>query len=483
MPKYSNWKFRPGQPVTSLFLDELNPRLPSAGRDLSQSEAILDLIENEDVYELAKHIAAHSFFPNSDILVMPRSGVGRKKHWTVLEGNRRIAALKILPNPDLAPEKDRKKFRLLSTNLNLDEVKKVNFWEVPDRASAEVYLATKHSPPERGLMTEWTPMQKAAFYGKHADGQTLEEVAGRFSTTVANVAEHVRMFHLYEMARRIDLTGKAQEYWLPRQFPVSVLERIIAMPDARKMLKIKLQNDGNIGVDTTEAAFLEVYKKILTAIAEKKLNTRDNIDEIKKKLPELIGDTKIPKGIKTTTSSEIIGNKRPIEGTEPESFEVDKPLPPAKKPTPVRRFGNGLFTDRLISELKDNRIPEILVELQKVDAKHCNATAMLLRTTLELALIGWLKKKSQWSILLSKAKNKTIGPMMSDMIKHVIDANSFSSPLDPQEMKALRGLFDKGDMDTMNGWVHNPHYPSDPISVQAICSRINPLLNRLLSGK
>ena len=108
MSKYSTWKYKPNLAVTSLFLDQLNPRLPRAGGDLSQSEAILDLVENEDVYELAKHISIHSFFPNSDILVMPRPG-GKQNHWTVLEGNRRIAALKILRNPDLAPEKDRKK--------------------------------------------------------------------------------------------------------------------------------------------------------------------------------------------------------------------------------------------------------------------------------------------------------------------------------------------------------------------------------------
>lgn len=392
MSKYSNWKYKPSLSVTSLFLDELNPRLPRAGRDLSQSEAILDLVENEGVYDLAKHVAIHSFFPNSDILVMPRPG-GKSNQWTVLEGNRRIAALKILRNTDLAPTADRKKFRMISTNLDVEDIKKVNVWQVPDRAAAEVYLATKHSPPEQGLMIQWTPIQKAAFYGKLAQDLTVEEIATRFSTTAAKVAEHVRMFHLYEMARRIDLSGKAKEYWHPRQFPVSVLERIIAMPNARKLLKIKLQNDGNIGIESTPEAFVQIYKKILNAIAAKTLTTRDNTDEINTKLPKLIGDTKIPKAVKITTSTELIGNKKPVEEGETEDEKTEKPAPPKKKAKPPKRHGNGLFAEQLISQLKDSRLPQVLVELQKVDSKHYNATAMLLRSTLELALIGWLKRK------------------------------------------------------------------------------------------
>jgi hypothetical protein len=485
MSHYSNWKFRPSQSVSALYLDEVNPRQPLTGKNPSQSELILDLLENDDVLQLAKHISTHGFFPPSDIIVMPRKD--KANQWTVLEGNRRLAALKILINPDLASPSMQSRFRTLSASADLTAIRKINVWQVPDRPSAEIYLAMKHSPPEKGLMEEWTPMQKAAFYGRFQKELTVDEIAKRFATTTANMASHLRRNHLYEIARRLPLEGPAMKFWQPRKFPVSIIERIVAAPAARKLLKLKPLSDGSFEIDATAEGFLTLYHKILDAIAKGDFDTRtlDTPDDIERELRGLMEDKPLKKPSKATTSSEILEGRKPIEEgpARPERPAKPDPAPPNKPKKPVKRFGNGVFAEKLVSSLKDDRLPSLLTELQTVDSKHCNATGMLLRSTVEVALIGWLKANGQWKAVCANAKSKNIGPMLSEMAKHVTNLNQFTPPLDAQEKRALVGLLDKGDMDTLNGWVHNPNYPADPAGVLAICTRLRPLLERLLSGK
>jgi hypothetical protein len=95
---FSSWPQR-AISVTTLQLDPQNPRIPPTDRELTQPELIAELVEHDDVYGLAKEIVEQGYWPLESLIAVKE---GSKS--IVVEGNRRLAALKVLINPTLAPE-------------------------------------------------------------------------------------------------------------------------------------------------------------------------------------------------------------------------------------------------------------------------------------------------------------------------------------------------------------------------------------------
>jgi hypothetical protein len=85
-------------PVPSLQLDPSNPRIPERQTPPTQAELIAELVANDGVYELAKDITEVGYLPDSSLIAVYENG----KH-VVVEGNRRLTALKLLVSPTLAP--------------------------------------------------------------------------------------------------------------------------------------------------------------------------------------------------------------------------------------------------------------------------------------------------------------------------------------------------------------------------------------------
>ncbi len=78
--------------VTALLFDEKNPRLSADGDGPSSQSAIFQLLWREfAVDELASSIAANGYFPYEPLIAVEADG-----NLVIVEGNRRLAALKAL---------------------------------------------------------------------------------------------------------------------------------------------------------------------------------------------------------------------------------------------------------------------------------------------------------------------------------------------------------------------------------------------------
>lgn len=85
-----------------LRFDPENPRLPS-GRSSEPSEVLSYLLESANLLDLMRSIGAQDFFPGEPLLVTD-DGHGT---YTVVEGNRRYAACRLLSHPEEAPIRKR----------------------------------------------------------------------------------------------------------------------------------------------------------------------------------------------------------------------------------------------------------------------------------------------------------------------------------------------------------------------------------------
>src|SRR6185369_12239331 len=81
--------------IDDLLLDHENPRLPTiVGR--SQEEMITFIAENYSIEELMQSIGENGFFKGEPLIVCPHNN-----KYLVIEGNRRLTALKLLSDPYL----------------------------------------------------------------------------------------------------------------------------------------------------------------------------------------------------------------------------------------------------------------------------------------------------------------------------------------------------------------------------------------------
>jgi hypothetical protein len=90
-------------PISSLVLDNQNPRLPSHLRGKSESVIIEYMLREAATLELMLAIGQKGFFRGEPLLVVKDHSVFR-----VIEGNRRLTALKLLKTPSLAPINQRR---------------------------------------------------------------------------------------------------------------------------------------------------------------------------------------------------------------------------------------------------------------------------------------------------------------------------------------------------------------------------------------
>ena len=83
--------------IADLVLDSENPRLPKSMSNKSEKEIINFLLSDASLIELMLAIGKNGFFEGEQLLVIPN----KQGKYLVVEGNRRLSAVKLLHNPEL----------------------------------------------------------------------------------------------------------------------------------------------------------------------------------------------------------------------------------------------------------------------------------------------------------------------------------------------------------------------------------------------
>jgi len=163
-------------PLT-LKLDALNPRFAAYGGGRRSEKNVIEyLLDTADLRELVASIAANGYIDLEPLIVLNES---QGSALTVIEGNRRVAAIRLLRNPDLAAE--------LGVNLppmtaaDADTLTSASVREVGSREEARQYIGFKHiNGPHK-----WDAFAK----GKYAADWYREEKAG--GVTIRDIAHRL----------------------------------------------------------------------------------------------------------------------------------------------------------------------------------------------------------------------------------------------------------------------------------------------------
>ena len=187
-------------PVSALRFDPKNPRLPEfeLTEDSTESEVIQVLWDAMDVRELVLSIAASGFFSHEPLIVDRENGKN-----VVIEGNRRLAAVRILLTPE--------EFEFSTADIpEITAQEKQELSELPvvigTRGDSWRYLGFKHvNGPAK-----WSSYAKAQYIADvhRRFGVRLEDIAKQIGDTHRTVQRLFRGLMVIEQAERMQVFSR-----------------------------------------------------------------------------------------------------------------------------------------------------------------------------------------------------------------------------------------------------------------------------------
>lgn len=473
----SNWNTK-RLSVTNLHLDAKNPRLGRETSARAPREIVQYLFEHDKALEVAESIAHRGYFPNEPLLAIEEDG-----RYVVVEGNRRLAALKALREPGLLEGSlERQVERLARRIADPREIAEVPVTIAPSRRATDRQIAGRHIGTP---VLAWQAENRASFIlEKLSEGYDNDELRDDLGFTLADIQQARQTRAVADMARSLDLPEEIKaKLDNPRAKLFTTLERIFDSSVGREYLKIEPDPDHGLRGTTTKGEFIRGFKRLVTDVAlgkqsSRTLNTNDNIRQYFESLDP--GDRPAPKRGSFVPSDIIQGKsvaslgRRPEQPTSPKRSKQESStvLPRDLK----IRFGN----DRLI---------DIRRELTKLKRKAFpNAGAVLLRVFFELTAINYFQRKGELAEIISRMEKKEgralpFGtPTMRQLAPEIIRVakQHLTSAAAKKVEKAIR--YDRAapfTISDLHGFVHSTDMPSDRDILQ-FWLRTEPLFRLML---
>jgi hypothetical protein len=455
--------------LKQLHFHPANPRLPELRGKSSEREIIGELCSHGRVEPLCRAIADKGYFRNDRLIV-----VVDDRKYIVYEGNRRLCALKVLDNPDLAPEGMQKAFRRLAERAQLP--KKIAVEIVPSKFDAEVVMFSKHAGEQ--FTVGWDPLQQATFVAAKLDqGDSIADLCAAYGLSREEVINGRAAVDVYRLARLATLSSAARDLVDdPAKFPYStVFERLFRPKKSREALGAEISENG-LTINSTEEKFLPVIGRILDDAASDKINTRKLNTEAEQ--TAYVKSLRFSPGGGRFTAEEIEQRRR---GEEPRAAASAAAPAPAKR-SAAKPSTRLLPRDVMVGH-KHEKLIRLVNEGQRLSVQDFpHAAAFLLRTLLETALIVRLKAQRLYGEAVKIARSSRLGPTLAEMLEYV-NRNPDKLHLDPNARHALEALVSRQVRQSkpqLDRITHVPEVITHLDEVISIREQALPLLRELL---
>ena len=315
--------------IDELLLDRDNPRLGSVS---SQSDALASLVRLNPGHfrNLMASIRDDGLDPGDSLYVI-RSEDGQD--FVVLEGNRRLSALKVLSNPDVLAGtdlSDSEKRPLVQEAMGFEpsQVEPIRCVRFDDRADADDWIRRRHTGVADGEgRIQWKPLEKQKFSRDYTTIDVIDFVGRNAGYSKA------------EWAKAESALGGQQSTNLTR-----LLES--AAGQSHLGISIETTAPGKIPLLSVDPKWaIEVLKRIVGDILEgtvnsRRLNRATEIEEYFASLP-----TELQPGPDTSVSAPKAFRNISLTGSRPKPRKKPaakkKPVPRARKKLAVCAAESG----------------------------------------------------------------------------------------------------------------------------------------------
>ncbi|MEX2490525.1 MAG: ParB N-terminal domain-containing protein [Nitrospirales bacterium] len=472
-----NWQTK-NLSVASLHLDSKNPRLGRETLLQAPRDIIQYLFDHDKAMEVAQSIASRGYFPNEPLLAIKEND-----RYVVVEGNRRLAALKALREPGLLEGPLERQVERLSRRITDKQgLLKVPVTIALSRRATDKQIAGRHigSP-----VLAWQAENRASFIlDKLEEGYENNELHDELGFSLADIQKARQTRAIADMARSLDLPEEVKaKLDNPRAKLFTTLERVIESSIGRNYLKLEPDSNHGLRGTTTKSEFVRGFTKLVTDVAlgkqsSRTLNTNENIRAYFESWDSMERPTSKRGGF--VPSDVIQGNSV--------ASPKGKPVPatPTRRP---KQVSNTVLPRDLKVRFGNDRLIDIRRELSRLNRKEFpNAGAVLLRVFFELSVLDYLERTKQLAGIIDKIKTKSSEglpfgkPTMKQLMPEIIKiAKSRLKPAESKNIeKALR--YDAAAPFTISdfhGFVHSPDLPSERDILQ-FWLRTEPLFRLML---
>lgn len=380
--------------VASVHLDARNPRLGREYLARAPREIIQYLFDHDKALDVAQSIAARGYFPNEPLLAVKENG-----RYVVVEGNRRLAALKALKEPGLlSPKFERQISRLAKQISDPRDMMSVPVTLAPSRRATDQQIAGRHI----GMpVLAWEAENRASFIlDKLEEGYDNDQLRDRLGFTLADIQKARQTRAIADMARSIDLPDEIKaRLENPRAKIFTTVGRVFDSSVGREYLKVKIDPEHGLRGHTTKKEFLKGFTKLVhdVALGEQSSRTLNKSEDINKYFKSWSANERPIKKRGSFVPADIITGKS--VSSSPEEAKAKKPLPRKINLTVLPKSLKVRFGNERLSDIRNE-----LVRLKRED--YPNAGAVLLRVFLELSALHYLERSGELPKVIKRLGDK-----------------------------------------------------------------------------
>lgn len=446
--------------VSNLKLDNNNPRIPSYYSTRTTNDILSYMFDHEDISKLAQKIAEKGFIPHEPIYVIKDND-----NYIVVEGNRRLTALKCLLNPEKAPTAaSRSLMRKLHKNMAYRIIDKIEVIVAPSRKDIEIVLYELHAEGKK----QWSRQQKSKFIAEIGTegGESIAEIALRFGVTPSEIRDSVQEYLLSKYFKFMDFSLDIEEKINKNKINMSTLSRIVNSPKFYALTGYEII--GNRITTTSSASYFnEIISFIIKELVENKVNSRsinksEEITKYLEKVEKLIIAEDDESNVDFSVTSENNNDKK--ESEKKEEKKVRKKIQTLIPKGTNYSTGSGKL-DYLIEEAQ-GIVPHM----------HKCAAALMLRTIIELSIIRIFEKNNQKKFCINdNGRPKQLSQNIKELLKR---DNWFNDPGHLKDLK--RFTADDGthwnSLETLNRYAHGEFTIPDKDMLHAVWLITRPLI-------
>lgn len=422
--------------LPDLLIDSENPRLPQP--NVGQRDALRELAGHEPgkLVSLAKDIVAFGTNPSELPIVMPLSD--DLKRFVVLEGNRRLAALKALENPEwlvgAMPPSDVEEMRRLSREYQEDPLESVQC-VVMSKDDARHWIELRHTGGQNGgaSVVPWG-----------------SDDASRFRARTGDFEFHTQALNLLEDAGQLTPADR-------RKVKATSLKRVLGTPEVREKLGID-SRDGKLVVVGDSARVLRALKHVvrdMETVKVRDIYTHDQRIAYADALPTNIA---VPPPTQASTGA---AGKSVAKGA---SRGATSGTPPRDR----------LIPPSCALNITEPRLKDIARELKKLSlSQHPNAVSVLLRVFVELSVDTYIRVKKLTGVTDADLFHKKLTAVCDDLVARKKLTTQQAKPV---RRAAAKDSFFAPSIGMMHAYIHCPNIFPTSTDLRAHWNGLEPFI-------
>jgi len=444
--------------VSDLQLDRTNARL---GQEQPSQQAIYNTLaaqQGKRLIALAKDVVENGLDPSTLPVVVPTDD--RKRRYVVLEGNRRILAVKALETPAILSSalstSEQRTLTSLSATFHASPIEEVTCVIFDNEEEARHWIELRHTGSNDGVgLVEWDSNELDRWKSRHGDGAKQRRPGGQALDFVERI------------------TGRKTNGRL-----VTNIDRIVKSPGCRDELGLALV-DGELQSLYPAEEVRKGLEKIIDDLTSKRVRVKDIYDQADR-----------VKYLATFTSSELPDASRKLKtpvplttlqlGRKSPARKTAAPKSSSKAPATAKPRTTVIPASCTLNPTQP-RLNALYNELLQLDVgTYPNSAAVTMRVFLELSVDHYIDQNSALKALSPKLKRT-----LADKLKLVADELEQIGKINASLKNAIYKVAGAGgsvvsaSTNAFNLYVHNYYAYAKPQEIYLSWDELQPFVEAL----